>query len=130
MEQQILDHVSELVEGLRRHKDRIEKTLEYADGTHTFEDVCLSVFQGRCRFWDLGESFLITEIIDFPQMRVYHIWLAGGNLSDLVAMHPEVQQAARDAGCNRLTINGRPGWLRALKSHGWRDTFSALAKDF
>lgn len=125
----VLDHVETLASGLRKHRDRIAKTLEYADGTHTFDDVCLSVMQGKCRFWDLGESFLITEIIDFPQMRVYHIWLAGGDLADLIAMHPEVQQVARDAGCTRLTINGRSGWLRALKAHGWRDTFVALAKD-
>ena len=72
---------------------------------------------------------MLTEIHEFPNCRHFHIFLAGGNLEDLVSMHTDVIQLAKAAQCEKLTLAGRPGWERALKRHDWRPYLVTLAKD-
>lgn len=34
-------------------------------------------------------------------------------------MRPLIEQAGREWGCKRATIDGRQGWIRAFKPHGY-----------
>ena len=98
----------------------IEAALEYAGGSHTFEDVVEQVAAGKLQFWPGVESAVVTGIIDEPQYRALNIFLAGGNLAELERMTPLILQWGRERGCRKAMFFGRPGWERSyLTRAGW-----------
>lgn len=79
---------------------------------------------GRAQLW-LGErSALVTEIVG----DAIHVWLGGGDLTELLEMRPLVERAGREWGCKRATIDGRPGWARVFKPYGYARSGGALEK--
>ncbi len=114
---------------MRAHGQNIDEALHYAAGTHNIDSVTDLVLRGDAVFWDLGDSFMITEVVNYPTARHFHIFLAGGNLETLVNMHGDVIKLAKALQCDKLTIAGRPGWARALKAHGWNPHLVTLAKE-
>lgn len=112
-----------------RHERRMEAAMIYCPGTHNYDDLFALCLGGRLTLWDLPESFMITEMIDYPRARHFHIFLAGGDLKELVDMHDDVISMARALGCSRLSLAGRPGWERALKAHGWNPYLVTVAKE-
>ena len=88
----------------KRAAPLIEKALKYQD-THTLDDV------------ECGEkSVIVTEINDYPTGKRARIWLAAGEMDELVNdMLPDVEAWAQGGGCVSITIVGRKGWLRKLK---------------
>jgi hypothetical protein len=88
--------------------------------THAIEDIEAGIASGAYQFWPGAKSAAITEIHSFPRARYLHIFLAGGDMEELIAMIPSWKSLAAHLGCSDLTLYGRPGWERALKSHGWQ----------
>lgn len=83
----------------------------------TEDEVAARVLSGTAQLW-LGErSAIVTEVIHDP--RSVHVWVAGGELRDLLSLIPGLAAWARTMGCKGATINGRKGWARVLKSYGF-----------
>ena len=120
--------VRKTLDDLDRLRPHIEAALGYADGTHTFDDITGMVLRGRLRFWPMLNSVMLTEILEYPREKHYHMFLGGGDLTEILAMHPEVEQAARDAGCCKLTIAGRRWWVKPLANHGWHEQHTVCVK--
>ena len=112
-----------------RCRSWIEAALAYAPGTHTFDDVAGMIETGRLQLWPAMHGCLVTEIVDYPQKRVLNVFLAGGTLSQLFDMDPDVQAWAKAMGCTTATMHGRRGWTRALADLGWRETLTTMEKD-
>jgi len=124
----ITAQVRQVIDDLDRLRPQIEAALEYADGTHNFDDVVVMVMQGKLRMWAMPNSVMLTEIVDFPRERHYHMFLGGGDLEEILAMHPQVEKAALDAGCVKLSVTGRRGWVKALLPHGWEEKHTTVHK--
>lgn len=108
----------------------IEEALTYARGTHTIEDVEEAIETGEAHFWPGKQSAVITEFHFFPRLTTLHFWLAGGDMNELLTdMHPVIEAWAKAAGATRITLAGRPGWLRAMKPHGYEPRWSICAKE-
>jgi DNA polymerase/3'-5' exonuclease PolX len=108
----------------------LEKALSLAGNTHTIEDVRKLIEEKRLQFWPGVNSAIITEIIEYPQKRTLHFFLAGGNLAELEAMYPIVEQFGRDQGCTAASTSGRPGWERTfLKREGWTPRTVVMTKE-
>lgn len=105
---------------------QIRAALRHAPGTHTFDDVVAMAMRGRVILWVFGDSFAMLEVIEYPRKKSLHVFLGGGVLSDLVAMRPALTQKAIDLGCDMLTVSGRPGWPKVMKSHGWKHMHSTI----
>lgn len=115
------------LDGARPH---IEAALSYAGGTHTFEDVRAGIHEGRLQFWPGPNSAIITEIIEYPQKRTLHFFLAGGNLAELEVMVPGIIEWGRTQGCSAASLTGRKGWERSfLKREGWATKLVVMTKD-
>jgi hypothetical protein len=97
------------------------------DGSHSLDDVWRGVLAGEFHFWPGRRSAAVGELVQHPRRRDYHVWLAGGDLTELKAMERSASAFARALGCDRMTIHGRPGWARALSDY--RPVYLALAKD-
>jgi hypothetical protein len=117
------------VNEIDRCRPWIEAALQYSGGTHTFDDVADMIATGRLQLWPAMHGCLVTEIVDYPQKRVFNVFLAGGTLAQLFDMDPDVVTWARAMGCTAATLHGRRGWTRALTELGWRETLTTMEKD-
>lgn len=106
---------------LSKHKRFIEDALRQGWQGHTYEDVCRGVEEGDMQAWTSKHAIIITQIILFPKFKQFYIFLAGGNLAELEAMSPTLEAWAKEQGCKRAVLIGRPGWQRTyLARTGWR----------
>jgi len=96
-------------------------------GTHWPADVLDTLIEGRTQLWIGERSALVTEIVVYPRLKACNIWLAGGDLEEVVEMQRSVAEGARARGCTRLELKGRPGWLRT--ESGIRSVGSYLVRD-
>lgn len=110
-----------------RCAEYISDALAYAGGTHTMEDVYQAVATGKAQFHPLEKSAIITEIVDYPQRAICRIWLAGGELDELMQAEKSIAVWAKSLGCDAMEIIGRKGWQRQLKDY--TATAVILAKD-
>ncbi|MCG9916027.1 MAG: hypothetical protein MH112_06655 [Phenylobacterium sp.] len=75
---------------------------------------------GRAQLWAGEAGAVVTQCIENAEGRSLHIWLAGGQLETILALRPGVEAWARGLGCTAITIEGRPGWTRVLRAHGYQ----------
>lgn len=106
----------------------IEDALEYAGGSHTLQDVMLAVSEGKAQFFPLDKSAIVTEIVDYPQKAMCRIWLAGGDLDELIDAEVALGAWAKTQGCDGMEIIGRRGWSRKLENY--RESAVVLMRDF
>lgn len=106
----------------------IEDALEYAGGSHTLQDVMLAVAEGKAQFFPLDKSAIVTEIVDYPQKAMCRIWLAGGDLDELIDAEVALGAWAKTQGCDGMEIIGRRGWSRKLENY--RESAVVLMRDF
>jgi hypothetical protein len=68
-----------------------------------------------------ASAILVGTRIYPSGQRVGVVKAGAGDLAELVnEMAPRAEQWAREHGCTMALLEGRPGWERALKEHGWR----------
>lgn len=105
-----------------QYRKQIEAALEYAGGSHAFEDIAEGVEQGRFQLWAGPSSVMITELVESPREKAVNVFLAGGNQAELERMEPLVCDFGRRRGCSLIYMTGRRGWLRSfLPRVGWKD---------
>lgn len=114
--------------GLDLLQDKVEAALLEGGETHTFDDILAGIRSNRYQWWPGLNSFVVTEIMDYPRKRVCHVFLAGGELEEIRAIRTWVEEWAKSIGCSAATIYGRAGWERELKGEGWRRTAVCLEK--
>lgn len=72
----------------------------------------------------------ITEIYDTPKGLTCAVpVLAATDFGVLRVLFEELELWARAEGCVRLEGYGRFGWVRALKTSGWRPIAAVIEKD-
>lgn len=113
-----------------RARPHIEAALSYGHGTHTFEDVAAEITAGKLQLWPGENSAVVTRIVEHPQKRTLHFFLAGGNLAELEAMLPIIIKWGRSRGCTQASLSGRRGWERTfLKREGWTADLVVMTKE-
>lgn len=116
---------------LEQARPLIDRALNFSGGTHTFDDVCQMVSEGRLQYWPGPNSIVVTEIIEYPRKRTLHFFLAAGNVAELEVMYPKIEEWGRLHGCDSATLTGREGWVRSFLSRkeGWHQKLVVMAKD-
>lgn len=118
-----------MLDGMDRHRDEIERTLEYTPGTHNFDVLVDMIMQGQLTFWDLPNGFFLTEVQLYPLARHFHVFMAGGELQALIDLHDDMLMLASALGCSRATIAGREGWGRVFRDRGWKKNLTVISKE-
>lgn len=118
-----------LVEELVRCKPWLEAALEHTGGTHTLDDVVQAIAEGTMQFWPAPRGCAVTELISFPKKKVLHIFLAGGEMDQIIDMDSSAVEFARMNGCTGMSIAGRKGWSRVLKEKGYKESYTVLGKE-
>lgn len=108
----------------------IADALEYCNGTHDLQDVADQIARGELQLWPANETALVSQIITYPKRKAIHIFLAGGNIDELINMEESVFTWAKMQGCDMLTFSGRLGWSRSkLKQRGYKADHMMMVKE-
>ena len=101
-------------------KPQIEKAL---DGSYSSYDILEYIKQNRMQLWiswnDGIEASFVTEVCDYPQLRVMRWVLAGGSNMEswLDLVTSKVEDWAKRNNCQRLEIVGRKGRTKVLRDY-------------
>lgn len=129
IEQDPLESMKDIIDALQRHRAGIERALTYGGGGHTFDYVAARVLSGDCDIYILPNSIIIAEIGEQTNFSVYHGFIAAGNLEEILSFDEQFQHEARIRGCKKVSIAGRRGWLKPMKSIGWDEAICIMYKD-
>lgn len=92
-------------------------------------DVFNAILDGKAFLWAGPNSCHILEVGPIFGRKACVAWLAGGDLSELLAMTPAIERWARDEmGCELALVTGRRGWLRPLAASGYAELHTTLGK--
>ena len=123
-----------ITEELMRGKDWIESALKKGGNTHDFVDIVDGVMSGHMQLWMGKNGCAVTEIVVYPNKKVLHVFLAGGNkgygIKQITDMHDDAMAWGKQQGCDGMTVAGRKGWKKVLQSRGWSEQFTTLLKEF
>lgn len=120
VEKPILERMDMLLKNLRRWEDQIRVALHHGRDAHKFDDIVAMIMANRVHFYALDKSFTIMEVLEFPQYKVYHCFLAGGELKGVIESIEPMSQVARALNCKYLSMSGRKGWGKVLAERGWK----------
>lgn len=100
-----------------RCKSWIEAALDEA---WTIDAVEREIRLGRAVLWPMERSAAVTQLHEYPKGRVLRLWLAGGDLKELLHFLPAADNYARAQMCIAIECEGRPGWERVFKQYDKR----------
>lgn len=94
----------------------LEKALARSPGNYTIDDVREALVSENAKLWAGEKSVAITETA-----RSFHVWLAGGDMAELMNMLVRAEKDHAEAGFDMVTISdARPGWERVLAPLGYK----------
>jgi len=99
-------------------RDWLLPALQAEDGDEAA--LCAELHSGRAQLWAGEGAAVVSQCVEASAGRGLHIWLAGGNLAGVLALQPGIEAWARGLGCAAITIEGRAGWRRVLRAHGYQ----------
>ena len=119
----------DILQQLLRCRRWIEDALEYADESHLFEDIVRGVLNGNFHFWHGDNGCAVTEFVVYPRKKVLHVFLAGGDMQQILDFEESAAAWGKANGCTGMTIAGRKGWSKVLGKHGWSDKFLVMGRE-
>ena len=106
-------------------KESIQSALKLDAGRMTLDDIKEALDERKMQLWGLHDGILravmVTEIINYPQMRVVRIIAVGGRDMDmwLDKLIETIEQWGAEQGAQAMEFVGRLGWQKVLSQKGW-----------
>ena len=107
----------------------IEGAAKYTHGRYTADDIKQTFKEGGQQLWiaydDKIYGAVITEIMEYPQMRALVMHFTGGiqlpKWKD--EMLSVLRSFAKDANCQTIESFGRTGWKKVFSKDGFKSKF-------
>jgi hypothetical protein len=99
---------------------KLSKALARAGGLYSLNDILERCADGRMQSFMWNNSWVVTQISVYPRARVIDIIALVGDLDDGENLHEQVFNFARTMEVDAIVAQGRVGWARLAKSHGWK----------
>lgn len=110
-------------------QDYIKEALCYDVQHFTIEDIESGIASGDYQLWESDNSAMVTSGVQLQSGGIgVQVLAAGGNLDEINGLLAQVEQEARESGCEILTTVGRKGWKNTAKELGWIDVASVYIK--
>lgn len=113
---------------MRNFRQEVEELLVEAGGLYTFQDLLDNINNGTMQSFSDGQSWIVTQVSQFPRRKIVELVLGVGNLENLYKLAEEVEKFARAEGATMLFLNGREGWSK-IHPEGWRKVSVNMVKD-
>jgi hypothetical protein len=116
---------------LMRCRQWIENALEYSGLTesHTFADIVRGVLNGEFYFWHGENGCAVTEFTVYPTKKVLHVFLAGGDMQQILDFEESAAVFGKACGCTEMTLAGRKGWRKVLGDRGWHEIHTVMGRE-
>jgi hypothetical protein len=98
---------------------KLQKWLRANDDCYTLEDVLNKIYNGTMQSHAFGDTWVVTQVHEFPQRKAVHIDLVVGNLHEFLDGLPELEMWVKSIGADLITGSGNPGW-RHFPMPGWK----------
>lgn len=119
-----------VTQDVHRYGHHLQRALARSDGRVRLEDLQGLVDAGRLVVFANDRAAIAAEPVKYPDGTwALSISLAGGDMDAAFELYDEAEQAARQLGAARMTIVGREGWTRVMKSRGYRTDAVLLSKE-
>jgi hypothetical protein len=99
---------------------KLARLLDRMGGLWTVDDILTAIAEGRMQSFAEGDSWAITQIADFPRVRLLEILIALGDLEQCRRLHDRILQFANDNDIGLVQAYGRRGWLDHPLTSGWK----------
>ena len=116
------------LEAMLPYRKMLVEALEHSGGSHTFQNIVDAVQQEVMQFWPMERSCLVTEVINYPNLKTLHIFLAGGDLQEIKSIDNTLEFLCQEIGADYISLSGRRGWIKALADIGYELSHVTLAK--
>lgn len=119
-----------MIAGYADWRDKFQALLE-ADGMFTIWQLDESLAQGHSQLWATKAAAIVTGINDYGGgERMGQVDWGVGDLDEILSkIMPEAEAYFKANKCTRIMFEGRTGWSRVLKAHGYRTHSVTLVKD-
>jgi hypothetical protein len=89
-------------------------------GLYTPQDILTAIAIGKMQSFIEGDSWMITQVAEFPRAKVVEVIALVGDLDECLAMHPRLLAFAEEIGASVIQAYGRKGWLAEGVKRGWK----------
>lgn len=108
----------------------LKEAISYGQGEFDLDDVLRLAEEGKMQIYQepSGKWIAVTEIVKYPKLTRLRVILMVGKFDDTVVDFFE--SLAKAIGLDGIEVIGRKGWVRALKSRGYKEASVNVVKDF
>ena len=108
---------------------KLDDLLDRSNHIYTLGDIVKAINNGDLQSHVFGDTWVITQVNDYPQRKVVHIPFAVGYVDDvLTKAEPAITEWAKSINADMLTTVTRTGYLRKPLP-GWNLTGLWCAKE-
>ena len=104
----------------------LKEAMAAGPAQYTMDAIKLLLRQENCELW-VGEKSAALMEIDYDTT-TFQIWLAGGDLQEIIEALPDVEASARARNFVRVMIYGRKGWEKVLNKLDYHHKWTVLEK--
>lgn len=108
------------------HKE-MARVLEQQGGFYTLEDILDLIQEGRMQSFADQDTWVVTQVNDFPRKKVLEIVFVIGDRDKLREMEPRIEEYRREIQADLMMATGRLGWL-TKHFDGWKPVSANFIK--
>jgi len=98
----------------------LEAALEKSGGLNTLDEIKRGIASEKMQLWPAERGCIVTEIVVYHHTKAINVFLAGGELDQILQMTENVKEWAQKQGCSFAQFDGRLGWQKPLEKVGWK----------
>lgn len=107
---------------------KFRRMLREGGDLYTLEDIGELIDAGKMQSFTFGETWIVTQVHDFPRRKVLDVAFVVGFISDAIQYLPQLYEYADKIGATLITGYGRDGW-DAYSQPGWRKVGTLYARE-
>lgn len=110
-------------------RPQLEEALASGGNAHTYDDLVSAAMRGDVTIFSYPGCLLVMELVQYPQFKVWHCFVACGEMAEVLRSEGPMHKVAALMGCKYLSFAGRAGWERVLKKSGWHTVCTTMYKE-
>ena len=99
---------------------KLARLLDRMGGLYHVSDILAAIAEGRMQSFAEGDSWAITQTVQFPRARLLEILIALGDIDECRRLHDRILQYANANDIGLVQAYGRRGWLDHPLTEGWK----------
>jgi hypothetical protein len=76
----------------------------------------MALNKDEMQLWPGIDSVIVTQITTYPRKKFIHIFLAAGNVDEILKALPFIEKHGKTEGCDHMSMCGRKGWEKIVFS--------------